>query len=191
MSKRTNGTAVVATAQHDVTTLYVEFLKHFYERDDRKKATIIATKLDCELAASAELADSILGEEIRSLLAEFRGDFKAAIDSRQTEIRKILELHTLTVNTPQWPSISRHYDFSDVSDRLDLLALLYDQQGDQARALATLRESQRYCASHGIRFDGQDLLDELENDAACIGRAKRASAKVRRSRKRNPVQSRA
>jgi hypothetical protein len=115
-----------------------------------------------ELTATPELAESIRGEEIHSLIAELQGDFTTAIRSREAEIRKILELHALAVNTPSWDYVRPLYDFTDVGDRLDLLAILYDRQGDTDRAIATLRESRGYCESHEVSFDAQDLLDEME-----------------------------
>jgi hypothetical protein len=147
---------------NDVESLYAAFLKCFYDDGDREKAQRIAPRLEKALAKSPDAAGSIRGEEIRSLIAELRGNLAEAARSREAEIRKILELHSLAVNTPAWTRVARTYDFSDVSDRLDLLAVLYDKQGDTDRAIATLLESKHYCESHHVPFDGQDLLEELE-----------------------------
>jgi hypothetical protein len=154
-----------------IESLYLQFLKQFYEKGDRRKTQDLAARVENALAASPDYAGSIREEEIRSLIAESRGDFAQAARSREAEIRKILQLHTLSVNTPGWEYVARQYGFSDVSDRLDLLAILYDELGDLDRAIATLHESKRYCESHGIPFDGRDLLDELEQarDAAVEG----------------------
>jgi hypothetical protein len=111
--------------------------------------------LEKALNASPEYAASIRGEEVRSIIAEFREDLVGAIHSREAEIRKILELHALAAHTRNWDYVCRQYDFSDVSDRLDLLAILYDAQGDRDRATAILVESKQYCESHRIPFDGQ------------------------------------
>lgn len=143
-------------------SLYVEFVKQFYEKQNHKRAEQLAPGLEKALAESPEYARSIRGEEVRSLLAELRGDFKEAARSREAEIRKILQLHALAVNTPSWDYVARQYDFSDVSDRLDLLAMLYDEQGEGERAIRILQESKQYCQAHAIPFDAQDLLDELE-----------------------------
>jgi hypothetical protein len=164
----------------ELDALYVEFLKHFYDESNHAAAATVGARLQELLAESREFANSIRGEEIRSLIAELHGDYAAAIRSREAEIRKILELHTLTVNTPIWEFVSRQYDFSDVSDRLDLLANLYDRVGDADRALATLRESQQYCAAHRIRFDGREMLDELakgEGAHGARGRPRTGSSK--------------
>jgi hypothetical protein len=146
----------------DLDSLYLEFVKHYYENNDRERAAPLARQLESLLADSPEYADTIKAEEICSLIAQFRGNLSAAIQSREAEIRKILELHALSVNTPGWEYVSRKYDFDDVSDRLDLLAILYDEQGELDRAIAVLMESKQYCESHKIPFDAPDLLDELE-----------------------------
>ncbi|HEV3258018.1 MAG TPA: hypothetical protein VG013_14130 [Gemmataceae bacterium] len=145
-----------------IEALYVELLHLFYEEGNREQAQKVASRLEDTLAARTDFAGSIRAEEIRSLLAELRGDLAEAIHSREAEIRKILELHVLAVKTPSWQHVVRLYDFSDVSDRLDLLAILYDEQGNLDRARATLQESKEFCESHHIPFDGQDLLDEFE-----------------------------
>ncbi len=147
---------------NEFDALYLEFVRQFYDKKDRARAKILALRLEKLLATSREFSESIKGEEVRSLIAELRGNLVEAIHSREAEIRKILELHALTINTPAWEHVSRQYDFSDVSDRLDLLAILYDQQGELDRAIAVLMESQGYCESRKIRFDGQALLKELQ-----------------------------
>jgi hypothetical protein len=159
-AKRNGAESVPAPREFE--SLYLRLVKLFYEKDDRKRTQKIASRLERVLAASPDYSGSIRGEEVRSLIAEFRGDFAEAVRSREAEIRKILELHTLTANSENWKSVSRHYDFSDVSDRLDLLAILYDTQGQLDRAISTLLESRHYCQSHRIPFDAQDLLEELE-----------------------------
>ena len=158
---RRNGTGLTFEPQQ-IELLYAELVKLFYDEGNRRQARKVASRLEAALGALPDYAASIRGEEVRSLIAEVRGDFAEAARSREAEIRRILELHALTVNTPDWEYVSRQYDFSDVSDRLDLLAILYDAQGELDRAAATLRESKHYCQSHRIPFDAQDLLDELE-----------------------------
>jgi len=156
-----NGVAESAITA-DTELLYLGLLKEFYEKGNRERANHFAIQLEESLAASPEYAYSIRGEEIRSIIAELRDRYADAIQSRETEIRKILELHTRTIGTPHWEYVSKQYDFSDVSDRLDLLAILYDKKGEQDRAIQILIESKQFCLAHHIPFDAQDLLDELE-----------------------------
>jgi hypothetical protein len=167
-----NGTA------NQLEEIYLDFLRAYYEEGNQAQAKKIATRLSAALAAHPEFADSIRAEEIRSLLAELRGDFTDAIRSRESEIRKIFELHSLALYTPSQAAVLRQYDFSDISDRLDLLAVLYADQGDLDRAVRTLRESKLFCAAHRISFDGQDLLSELERKLSSKTRKARASKKV-------------
>jgi hypothetical protein len=173
---RRNGSAPVPESG-DIDFLYHEFLTLFYELGNRPRARTLAARLEAALAASPADAQSIRGEEIRSLIAELRGDYAEAARCREVDIRKILELHTLAANTPHWPAVARQYDFADVSDRLDLLATLYDRQGDVDRAIAILMESKQYCEAHHVPFDGQDLLDELTG-------AKRGTAAVKSAARR-------
>ena len=157
----------------DVERLYLKLLRVFYEKPNQKQAEAVAAELEQVLAARPNVQDSIRGEEIRSLLAEIRGDLASAARSREAEIRKILELHSVAANTPGWPHVIRQYGYSDISDRLDLLAALYDKQGDTDRAIATLQESKQWCQSHQVAFDGQDLLDELLGQGNVVRRSKR------------------
>jgi hypothetical protein len=149
-------------APGELESLYLELLKRYYEEGDRKRAGAAASRLEEALTASPEYAHSIRGEEVRSIIAELRGDLPRAIQGREAEIRKILELHERAANTETWGYVSGLYDYGDVSDRLDLLAILYDKQGELDRAVAILVQSKDYCRSRDIPFDAQDLLDELE-----------------------------
>lgn len=152
----------VASSSTEFEELYHKLLRLYYARDEREGAMQVAARLEAVLSDSPDYAHSIRGEEARSLISELREDYAEAIQSREAEIRKILELIAATVNTARWAYVSRQYDFSDVSDRLDLLAILYDKQGDLDRAIAILHESKQFCQSHQLSFDSQDLLDELE-----------------------------
>jgi hypothetical protein len=147
-------------------SLYQEFVAKFYQEGDRAHAEKLAVRLEKFLEASSEISESIRGEEVRSLIAELRGNFAEAIQSREAEIRKILQLHALTANTSSWDAVSQRYDFGDVGDRLDLLAGLYDEVGQIERAIAVLMESKAYSAAHQIPFDGEDLLHELQQSRA-------------------------
>jgi hypothetical protein len=163
MSSKKPGNGVKMRFSADgLESLYHELLKQYYDHGHLEHASEVASRLEEALAASPEFAQSIRGEEVRSIIAELRGDLPIAIQCREAEIRKILELHARTLNTPSWNYVSQRYDLSDVSDRLDLLAILYDKQGDSERAIAVLLESKEYCQSRQLPFDAQDLLDELE-----------------------------
>jgi hypothetical protein len=153
-----------AAAPDDIHALYLELLHRYFERGDRRGAARTAARLESALAGDPHASVSIRGDEIRSLIAELRGEIVEAIRFREGEIRKILELHSMARDTPSWPFILRRYDFGDVGDRLDLLANLYAKSGDRERAIATLEESKQFCQSHRVPFDGQDMLDELRRE---------------------------
>jgi hypothetical protein len=146
----------------DFDSLYAELLRLFYEQEDRDKALKIAARLEAILESETDAAHSIRGDEVRSLIAELRGDLAEAVQRRQTEIRRILELQTSVLDARTREYVFRQYDYSDVSDRLDILATLYAEQGDLEHAVKVLHESRQFCELHEIPFDGQDLLDEYE-----------------------------
>ena len=175
---------VAAGTADEIEILYVDLLRSFYEEEDRERAKAVARRLEAALADHPEYAVSIRAEEIRSLLAELRGDLVEAIRNRESEIRKILELHSLSRDKPSWEFVLRQYDYSDISDRLDLLATLYADQGDLDRAIATLYESKQFCESHRVLFDGQELLDEFEQKRRAAGED-RQREKTRRKRKKD------
>ena len=52
------------------------------------------------------------------------------------------------------------YSHADLSDRLDLLAVLYHDSGNLDKAISTLKESKQVCEKHGLKFDGVDLLQD-------------------------------
>ncbi len=143
-----------------IDTLYHELLRAFYEDEDHDRARTVASWLETILKKEPDVAGSIRGQEIRSIIAELEGNLDEAIRYRQSEIQQIQELHRVARDTPAWDYAFRQYDYNDLSDRLDLLAILYADQGDLKRAVDTLKESKQFCRAHDIDFDGQDLLEE-------------------------------
>lgn len=127
------------------------------------KARPYARRLKRLLKRADPHGESILGQECRCLICEVEGDSAGAIRHREDEIRKIRRLHVVTPKE-QWDYACSGYDYDDLSDRLDLLALLYDGIGQTGRAIRILRESKALCAKHGIPFDGEDILQELLSD---------------------------
>jgi len=148
------------TVKTDLEALYLQLLDFFYVREDLARSGEVARRLDEELAARPDFAESIRGDEVRSLLSELRGDLAAAIQSRQNEIRKIFELHSFTQGTPGWSYVFKKYGHVDISDRLDILASLHARSGNYQEAVRVLVESKNFCNSHKIIFDGEDMLEE-------------------------------
>ncbi len=69
----------------------------------------------------------------------------------------------------------RLYGYDDLSDRMDLLAILYHDAGKTDRAISLLEESRALCESHGILFDGADVYEEYQQEV----KAARARCRVR------------
>ena len=112
-----------------------------------------------------ESGEAILGAECWSLICEVRGDLAGAIAHREREIELIKRLHRISVNTPGRDFALQGYDYSDWSDRYDLLAILYHDAGDIAKAIQVLKDSRRLCQRHGIAFDGAAQLREYLAEA--------------------------
>ncbi len=98
------------------------------------------------------------------MVYETRGDLRKAIDHRENEVRLIRRLHDLARFAPSQELVLRDYGYGDLSDRLDLLATLYHDNGNLDKALAVLQESKQLCQTHGIAFDGEDLLEEYSRE---------------------------
>lgn len=160
MSKPPADRRVFASARDQMDYLYHKLLYWLYERADRPRARSFATRLARRLAKTADAPGAIFSEECRSLIAEAQGDLPKAIQHRESEVRLIRRLHKLSRHTPQQDIVFRIYGCEDLSDRLDLLAVLYHDAGQLDQAIATLEESKRLCAQQGLKFDGEDLLAE-------------------------------
>ena len=149
-----------ACERDGIDYLYHKLLYWLYERGAARRALRFAARLEPLLAKAAPGAEAIFPEECRSSICEVRGDLTGAIRHRENEVRLIRRLHEISRRTPSRDYVLRGYGFDDLSDRLDLLAILYHDNGDRDRAIQTLRESRRLCARHGIPFDGAELLKD-------------------------------
>jgi tetratricopeptide (TPR) repeat protein len=156
----------------EIEYLYHKILSWFYERGDRSKALRFCDRLEGLLRRASPDHLAILGEECWSLVYEVRGDLRKAIEHRKNEIRLIKRLRKSALNSPQRDFLLHGYDISDLSDRYDLLAILYHDAGDLPTALKVLRQSKQLCEAHGIPFDGQDILDEYLAERAANGSKK-------------------
>jgi tetratricopeptide (TPR) repeat protein len=142
----------------EIGYLYDKLLYWLYEREDAGKARPYAERLERLLRKADPAHEAIFGEECRSLACESKGDFLRAIEHRENEIRLIRRLHEIS-RKPPWDDLTlKDYGYDDLSDRLDLLATLYHDSGSLNKAIAMLRESKRLCETHGIKFDGNDIL---------------------------------
>jgi tetratricopeptide (TPR) repeat protein len=145
----------------EVDDLYHKLLYWYYDRENLKEARRIARQLEGKLSAATFDRQTILHEGAWSLVLECKGDLLGAIKHREKEIRLIKRLLQISLKSLNPNAILKYYDYSDLSDRLDLLAILYHDTGNLEQARKILRQSKRLCVTHQIPFDGQDLLDDF------------------------------
>jgi hypothetical protein len=93
---------------------------------------------------------------------------KEAIRYREHEIESIKRLRWISRNDSEEVKkfVLHGYGISDLSDRMDLLAILYHDIGNLDHAITILRKSKALCQRHGITFDSQDLLDDYREERA-------------------------
>jgi tetratricopeptide (TPR) repeat protein len=144
----------------EIGYLYDKLLYWLYKRADREKARTFAKRLEQLLPKVSRAHDGIFGEECWSLLYEAKGNLAKAIEHRENEIRLIRRLHEISRDAEHEHLVHKQYSYDDLSDRLDLLAVLYHDSGNLEKALSTLWESKRLCDKHGIKFDGDEMLQE-------------------------------
>jgi tetratricopeptide (TPR) repeat protein len=149
-----------ADAWDEIDYLYHKLLYWLYDRGDPRKAQEFCDRLEQLLDRESPGVETVRGEECRSLISEARGDLGGAIAHREREIRLMKRLLEAAMNSPGKDYVLRNYNYGDLSDRLDLLAVLYHDTGDLDRAIATLQESRQLCLEHRGEFDGQDVLEE-------------------------------
>jgi hypothetical protein len=155
-----------ASDRDQLDYLYHKLLYWLYGREDRTRADAFADRLARLLRRASPGHDAIFPEECWSLIYETKRDFRKAIKHRENEIRLIRRLHEISRDKPFEAVALKNYGYADLSDRLDLLATLYHDSDNLEKAIAVLRESKDLCKSHGIRFDGEDILEEYMKEKA-------------------------
>jgi hypothetical protein len=142
----------------EIEYLYQKILSWFYPVRDRRKALSFCKRLEKVLPTADHNHEAIFGQECWSLLYEVKGNLPKAIQYRESEIELIKRLWEISRGTLGEEIAFQLYDVSDLSDRYDLLAMLYHKAGNRVKAIGILRESEQLCKEHGIRFDGKALL---------------------------------
>lgn len=161
------------SAWDEIGYLRIKILDWFYGRGSRRKALPFCDRLEELLEKTPHAHEAVLGEECWSLICEVRGDLSGAIAHREREIELMKKLLRIAAKHPHRDFICRDRDYPDLSDRLDLLAILYHDAGDLQKAIQVLKESRRLCQRHGIPFDGEDVLRDYLAEAAANGRSSR------------------
>jgi tetratricopeptide (TPR) repeat protein len=162
MNAKRNERGKTTGAWDQVRDLYYQLLSYLYRKGDVKKARSYADQIERLLPKVDPEHKAIFGEECWSLVYEAKDQLDKAIKHRKREIELIRRLQAVSRGQPYEKEVTEGYDVSDLSDRLNLLASLYQENGDLDKALRTLDESKRLCAKHGITFDGEDLLRDLK-----------------------------
>src|SRR5262249_14653990 len=166
--KSTANRQKIADASDQMSRLYDSLVYWLYEREDARRARPFAHRLQQWLAKKGTQAGTIFAEECRSLIHEAKGDLKKAIKHREKEIRLIRRLHARARGTAQEDFVFQQYSYADLKDGLEILAMLYHDVGDLAKAVAALHESKQLCENHGIEFDSEALLQDYENESLTI-----------------------
>jgi tetratricopeptide (TPR) repeat protein len=142
----------------EIRYLYDKLLYWLYQRADREKARPYAERLEPLLPKADPDHQAVFGEECHSLVCEAKGNMPDAIKHRENEISLIHRLYQIASGTPCQDDLLNDYGYDALSDRLDLLATLYHDNGQLDKAIETLQESKDLCQEHAIPFDGEDLL---------------------------------
>jgi hypothetical protein len=191
MKKATGKERKEAELWDEIRALYDKILYWFYEQEDAAEARVHARRLEPLLKKVSPHHETILGEECWSLVHELKGNYREAIRYRENEIRLIERLHQLAAGKPNGHAILQRYDYADLCDRLELLAILYHHAGNLDKAVSVLQECERLCEKHKIAFDCQDLLEEYLSEIAerkmkaDIKQAKRPKRQAKRQRVRS------
>jgi tetratricopeptide (TPR) repeat protein len=154
----------------EIRYLYHKLLHWLYGREDRRSAQKFADRLDNLLRRASPDHEAIFGEECWSLVAEARDDLERAIAFRENEIRLIHKLWRSAADSPVRDVVLKNYGPDDLSDRMDLLAILYRNAGRLDDAIKTLRQSKRLCDEHGVPFDSEEMLQEFQEEKAEVGK---------------------
>jgi hypothetical protein len=155
----------------EIGYLYDRLLFWLYQRQDMRQARRYAKRLPRLLQSADPKHQAILGEECWSLIYEAQGDLQKAIECRENEVRLIRRLQEISRDATYRDFVLEDYDLEALRDRLDLLAVLYHDDGNLGKALQILEESRRLCAEHKVKFDGKDLLREYQAEKRDQGEA--------------------
>jgi hypothetical protein len=177
---------VPTDTRESLDRLYSELVHALYHRQDRRRARQLAGRLERVLRETDPKAKAIFVEECRSLIQEAKGNLAEAIRHREREIRLIRRLHALTRNTADADFALGQYSYADLSDRLDLLAMLYRANGNLGKAIRTLKKSEKLCAAQGIKFDGGDILQDYLQEQRDSEPSDRCPTKRPASGRRSP-----
>lgn len=153
-----------AGVSHEIGELYDKLVYWLYERQQPQRAKTYARRLQAILPKHESELGDIFAYELRSLFHESVGDTSEAIAHRKREIDLIRRLHQIGKDTAYESLVNRQYDYTDLRDRLIILAMLYRDDGNADQAIRVLKEARALCKKRGIRFGGMQLLRDYEKE---------------------------
>jgi hypothetical protein len=159
---QTNGDAMT----NQIDRLYDKLVDGLYIHQEISQVKQYAPRLKQLIKQWDSRAESIFAQECLSLAYEAEGDSEQAILHRVNEIRLIRRLHELAQgqDAAHADFLLKQYSYEDLSVRLDLLAILYHESGDLGKAISTLQESKQLCRDHRIKFEGEEILREYQEE---------------------------
>ncbi len=148
------------SAWDEIMYLRSKLLHWFYGLTySRARARPFALRLEQLLRSARVGHGAIMAEECWSLVHEVKGDLRSAIKYRRSEIRLWKRFFSLPSFSPADAAIFG--DYSDLADRLILLAMLYSAADNKKRAIQSLEEARVLAAEHDFPFEGDDLMRDM------------------------------
>lgn len=145
-----------------IKDLYYDLIDAWFGDEDSRHSRRLANRLHRLIELDDPKQTAILGQDCRALIRDVHGDLEGAIRHRLKEIRfrkRLLQTMPPPGKRSEVQKIALNgYDFADLADRYDLLAILYHDAGQLKKALKALWQSRELCELHGVKFDGKDLL---------------------------------
>jgi Zn-dependent peptidase ImmA (M78 family)/O-acetyl-ADP-ribose deacetylase (regulator of RNase III) len=120
---------------------------------------------------------SIFRHECLSIAGELRGDLSAAVNHRRIAVSLINRLLESAAEAGNSSAVAEAYDYSDLVDQMDLLAILLYDAGMLDDAITVLSESNAICESHKLEFSGAELLRSYQTRRIAQMQASVESAK--------------
>jgi hypothetical protein len=146
----------------------------FCVKCDRQRAAPFAKRLATLLTQEASAGATPFTEGVWALLCEVQEDLAAAIVHREKEIRLLKRLFEVAIAQANFDLVVAYYDYQDLVDRLDKLAVLYRGAGRIDDAIKTCEEARRLAATHGLKFAGEALLKDCKEIARVERRPRHA-----------------
>jgi tetratricopeptide (TPR) repeat protein len=129
----------------------------FTYRQDKEKAKQFYEKLKKIVLENDEQKESILGVDSLLMLARFEGNIEKEIYYNKLSINLVTKL--LNLGEAVDP-----YTWEDVLDSMELLATLYEENGQRDKALAIVEECFELSKKHNLHFDEEGLKKTILED---------------------------